>query len=421
MLKYLISVTENTAVVMILLGFLSAYVSAEAGKYGKILFRIITALGFVGAVIIAVLKNTTKVIDKAGGTGMLNVRIFTISTVLLLLHYIISISPLRHQLKSAGRIITAVIAALLSVTFIVYAFPDVLAYPFNFSLKGESVLSTAFFYRFVGFVFGLILAFLIFLSAKRTAAGLSVRTVLVLMNLILLLNGLQQIVGGLQVLYAKRIVTADIVFDLAVFTSNNSDLFIYGAMLLAFVIPVVLWVKSFIQKEPYENPAQHRKIRAKWRNTRRWATTLSLCFVLVVLCLTLFTEWDNQVVELSPAEECEIRGENLYIPLTQVEDEHLHRFEYETPNGVKVRFIVIKKPNSYSYGVGLDACDICGETGYYERNGQIVCKLCDVVMNVNTIGFKGGCNPIVIDYSVQNGYIVVPASTLVEHEVEFTR
>ena len=121
----------------------------------------------------------------------------------------------------------------------------------------------------------------------------------------------------------------------------------------------------------------------------------------------------------SPTEECEVRGDNVYVPLEQVDDGHLHRFEYETPNGVRVRFIVIKKPNSSAYGVGLDACDICGETGYFERNGQIVCKLCDVVMNINTIGFKGGCNPKVIDYSISNGYIIVPTYTLIEHEKDF--
>ena len=86
---------------------------------------------------------------------------------------------------------------------------------------------------------------------------------------------------------------------------------------------------------------------------------------------------------------------------------------------MEIRFIVIKKPNSSSYGVGLDACDICGEAGYFEREGQIVCKRCDVVMNINTIGFKGGCNPIVIDYEVKDGQIIVPIEGLVLHERKF--
>lgn len=127
----------------------------------------------------------------------------------------------------------------------------------------------------------------------------------------------------------------------------------------------------------------------------------------------------NQEVELSPIEETVIDSDNMYITFEQVSDGHLHRFGYTTENGVQIRVIVIQKPNSSQYGIGLDACDICGETGYYEKNGQVVCNLCDVVMNINTIGFKGGCNPIVIDYSIENGQIIIPLAGLEEYEDEF--
>ena len=109
----------------------------------------------------------------------------------------------------------------------------------------------------------------------------------------------------------------------------------------------------------------------------------------------------------------------MIVPLTAVEDGHLHRFGYTTDDGVLVKFIVVQKPGSSAYGVGLDACEICGDAGYFERDEQIVCRRCDVVMNKNTIGFKGGCNPIVIDYRVENGQIIVPIQTLVDHQDEF--
>ena len=105
--------------------------------------------------------------------------------------------------------------------------------------------------------------------------------------------------------------------------------------------------------------------------------------------------------------------------MDQVDDGHLHRFAYYSDEGTEIRFIVIKKPDSSAYGIGLDACDICGETGYYEKDGMVVCKLCDVVMNINTIGFKGGCNPIIIDYSIENGNIVIPGEGLVQYESTF--
>ena len=97
----------------------------------------------------------------------------------------------------------------------------------------------------------------------------------------------------------------------------------------------------------------------------------------------------------------------------------LHRFGYTTPDGILVKFIVVKKPGSSTYGVGLDACDICGDAGYYEQNDQIVCRRCGVVMNTNTIGFRGGCNPIVFEYTVHDGLIDIPASELIANQDEF--
>ena len=65
-----------------------------------------------------------------------------------------------------------------------------------------------------------------------------------------------------------------------------------------------------------------------------------------------------------------------------------------------------------NYGVGLDACDICGVAGYYERNNDIICKRCDVVMNKATIGFKGGCNPVPFPYEIADMKIIIRKADL---------
>ena len=49
----------------------------------------------------------------------------------------------------------------------------------------------------------------------------------------------------------------------------------------------------------------------------------------------------------------------------------------------------------------------------------MVCKRCDVVMNVNTIGFKGGCNPIPLAYEVSGGNLVFRLEELLAGEKEF--
>ena len=415
MLKYFISVTENLIVPAVLLGMLTAYVRSVYGSRG---IRILTAgaiIGFIGAAVMSYLKNKTRLIN----TTDWNFRIFTLFIGAYLLFLLFDLPLIRKKTGGERGVIVPVLSALLAGAMLVYSLPDVLAYPYTFVLGGQAVFSTGFIYRFIGMILGLLLVILSAFAVNYTARRLNTGTVGLLLKLALLVTAIQYASKIAQTLITRRIISNHTLFLVVKYTSNHSYLFIFGVLAAAAVIPVALWIMSFFVNEPYRNPAEHRKILAKWRSSRRWSTVVILCFILAVLNITVIKAYANRPVELSPTEECEVRDDKVYVPLEQVDDGHLHRFDYETPNKVKVRFIVIKKPNSSAYGVGLDACDICGETGYFERNGQIVCKLCDVVMNINTIGFKGGCNPKVIDYSIKDGYIIVPTYTLIEHEKDF--
>ena len=267
----------------------------------------------------------------------------------------------------------------------------------------------------------IILILVAFAAMKNITYRLSEGWGALFLFLAMLVNAVRQICTMLQIILTKRLIESNhTLFTIAKYSSNYKDWFIYITLLIVVFIPIILWVKSFQVNEPYSNPAEHRKIRAKWRSIRRWSSTAAICLVLVVLNMTVISAYSNREVELSPIEDAaDVDDENIYVSFDQVADGHLHRYAYVTENNVEIRFIVIKKPNSSAYGIGLDACDICGETGYYEKNGQVVCKLCDVVMNINTIGFKGGCNPIVIPYEIENGTIVVPISGLLEYEKEF--
>ncbi len=420
MLKYLIAVTGALLTTAVLIGMLYACLPASYGKRGQRFLTAGVGAGRLAALVMSVLKNTSSLVV----TGAWNTRIFSVSLIVLVIWYVFSIDGLRKKARAVGETVHLLMAAILVGGLLFYALPDVYAYPFTFSFGSESVFSSAYILRFIGWIMGLVLVVVTCLAVCRGTERLKPRTAKLLLNLALLVNGLQQASKLIQVLLSRRIIRAShplyhTFFRIAKFTSNHSNLFIYLMLVVAVMIPIILWVRSFHVNEPYENPAQRRKIKAAWRSTRRWSTLILGCFIVGVLCLTVFYAIDNKPVELSPSEEVDVRGEEIYVPLTQVEDGNLHRFVYHTPNGVDVRFIVVKKPNSSAYGVGLDACEICGEAGYFQRGDQIVCKKCDVVMNINTIGFKGGCNPIVIDYSVHDGYIIVPTYTLIDHEEEF--
>jgi uncharacterized membrane protein len=123
-------------------------------------------------------------------------------------------------------------------------------------------------------------------------------------------------------------------------------------------------------------------------------------------------------VELTPAEPMTIIDKEIVIPIEKIADGHLHRYNYTAADNIEMRFIVIKK-NEVAYGVGLDACDICGPTGYYERKDEVICRLCDVVMNISTIGFKGGCNPVPLAYSLRSGNMVIDTEDLEKERNRF--
>jgi hypothetical protein len=166
------------------------------------------------------------------------------------------------------------------------------------------------------------------------------------------------------------------------------------------------------------NPALRRKARAAWRTTRRWGTVVVVGFALVVFSLTAVKAYSEREVELTPAEPMQYVGSNIQIPLESIDDGHLHRFAHITEKGTEVRFIIIKK-NEVAYGVGLDACNVCGATGYYERDDEVVCKMCDVVMNKQTIGFPGGCNPIPLEFTIADGVFSVEVALLEQEAGRF--
>jgi len=138
-----------------------------------------------------------------------------------------------------------------------------------------------------------------------------------------------------------------------------------------------------------------------------------------VFAITVVHSHITKPVALTPPQPYQEEGNMIVIPLTDVEDGHLHRFSYIATGGNNVRFIVVKKPKGGSYGIGLDACDICGLAGYYERNDEVVCKRCDVVMNKSTIGFKGGCNPVPFEYEIKDKKIYIDKATLEKEKDRF--
>ena len=215
-----------------------------------------------------------------------------------------------------------------------------------------------------------------------------------------------------RILKAKRwISTSKETWAVMSWFINHEAVFTIAAGLALCAVVVLTWLASRSIPTVGANPAEGRLGRARSRLYKSMAGTAALGYLCGALLITVGVAYGSQEIELSPPESFSVVDDQVSVNLADISDGHLHRYEYTTSGGVKVRFIVIQKSGS-SFGVGLDACDICGPTGYYEKDGKVICKLCEVAMNIATIGFKGGCNPIPIDYKVSNGTLTVPISAL---------
>ncbi|MDR0629768.1 MAG: Fe-S-containing protein [Treponema sp.] len=414
MLRYLILVVENSLAIAILGALLFGGARKKGGGLGK---RMIQGclLGTVFALILAILRRTTALINR----GYWNLWILSAAVILGILFMLLywDLGSIRMS-RSYTRVFGWVSLLLMGALFF-YALPTLFLYPTEFVLTGETIFSTDFLFKLIGYGIGLGISLVVGTAIFKAGIPLSPRFVGSLLTLALILNMLNQATTIVQFLLARRMIPMiRWLFRIVVAAAGYNLVLLYLLMGISFSLALVLWIQSLRPPAGYKNPAEHRKIKAALRNRRRWSGVVTGGYLVSIFILTGLKAYNEREVVLSPAEAMNIQGDEILIPLEQVQDGRLHRFAYITADNTEVRFIVIKK-NEVAYGVGLDACDICGATGYYERKNEVICRLCDVVMNKSTIGFKGGCNPVPLSYTNRSGNMIIAITNLENEQHRF--
>lgn len=309
------------------------------------------------------------------------------------------------------HISNAIGACCLAFT-VFYALPDVILQLTIFVDSSTPPFTSDMLLRALRFVLGVIAAICLSLmvrSLRTTSNAICFKIAVVLSMIILLvqhITSLLQIMQGSILLYMD-----DFSFSVLVWLINNAPLMIM-AQISVFMIPaaasVIIGFKTAVVGE---NAAEIRTKRAFKRKSRKSALAALLAAITVILTLTVGVSIMNIKPTLTPPEPYELHDGVATINYVQVSDGHLHRFQYKAKDGTVMRFIIIKK-NGGAYGVGLDACENCGDAGYYEKDGKIICRKCDVAINLATIGFKGGCNPIPFPYKAGHGKITIHTADL---------
>lgn len=388
------------------------------------------ALGVTAAIVFAALRGTGIITQRTA----VNVPTLIACVVCDLLGFtaIIAGAAARPGTRRYALCNAAAACAIAMMAF--RALPGVVLQLTNFIVPGEPVFTSEMLLRALGFVLGIalsVVAAAIFRTMRGTLPRWSFVFVALLLEALVLAEHAVDLAKVLQ--SVRRIRLRGTSFRVLVQLVNHSTWFTIGeaaVFLVLIVMSIVYGMRMkptapisgrdfrFLPGMPVvyamdsEPNAAVVRMRLKYRRHAIAAAVWSLVMVAgITVTLTYGVAKTQETITLSPPEAYSMSDGTITITYAQVSDGHLHRFEYTAADGTVMRFIIIKK-NGSAYGIGLDACANCGDAGYYEKDGKIICKRCGVAINLATIGFSGGCNPIPFDYTSGDGAITIQTSTL---------
>lgn len=246
----------------------------------------------------------------------------------------------------------------------------------------------------MGAVAGLALAFGFGVLFVRGSVRVPLRAFFTLTSAVLAILALQLVAGGLHELSEALVLPA-----------SKTEMAIIGPIvrsdLLLFTLTIALisgWLlfgpgrpAAAAASPAGATGAEARLIRAEASRDaarRRWIGIVGV--LMVGLLTTAFVRQSRQPLR-APAEPLALaEGEARFDPAA-LADGHL-RF-YEVPvDGRTVRFFALKVGEEVRTCV--DACEICGDKGYYERGPELICRNCVAPIVRTSLGRSGGCNPI---------------------------
>jgi len=164
--------------------------------------------------------------------------------------------------------------------------------------------------------------------------------------------------------------------------------------------------------------AEKRLFESQNRRQSRWMIAAAGACLVVILVLTADFIYARANSAPPSARAVTAVGNEVRIPLSEVQDGSLHLYTI-TAGNQSLRFLIIKKPNGY--GTALDACRICGAEGYRQDGQNVICRHCGSAIYVPSVGDQGGCNPIGVPSHVDGGDIVMDISSLTQAAKEIPR
>ena len=424
MLKFYIDVINYLVIFAFLLGIITALLVKYKKLYLNIVVGLISLVGLACSVTMTVFKQLYP--QKMVKISLqYNRWALAIGMLFMLVALVLQIIKTFRKCENDKLCIASAISIIFSTVAVWFLgftiIPQVYAMTKEFVAFGENSFGTQSLLRLGGFLLGLLTIFLIALSVQKVYFRLKPCLAKVFALAIFFVGSMDFFLRGVSDLARLRLLKSSnpFVFNVMILEDKSTTYIAILFAIVACIFSFLLFKDSRKVVGTFKNNALLRLEKARLKNNKHWLSSLAFFSILSVFAITVIHSHITKPVALTPPQPYQEEGNMIVIPLTDVEDGHLHRFSYTATGGNNVRFIVVKKPKGGSYGIGLDACDICGLAGYYERNDEVVCKRCDVVMNKSTIGFKGGCNPVPFEYEIKDKKIYIDKATLEKEKDRF--
>ncbi len=200
---------------------------------------------------------------------------------------------------------------------------------------------------------------------------------------------------------------------------RNEFFFILAVLALPLLVLLVPGKSKSAKASTAGNAAEDRLRRSRERRQRRARVVGGVLGIVILSLLGLEAVYASGPAKLSPATALTPSAQGtVSIPLSTFADRKLHRYVVRV-KGAPVRFIVIQTDKQGDLGVGFDACEICGSEGYYQDGNKIICRHCDSIIYLPTVGQPGGCNPIPLPHRSADHDLVIKVSDLAKEATAF--
>lgn len=281
------------------------------------------------------------------------------------------------------------------------------------SLETSALLS------FIGTLLGVLAAILFGVMFIKGSVRINLQKFFRVTTVILFFVAAQLLVSGLHELSEYGVLPSS-KREMALIGPIVSNEWFFFVTILALAALMVLFEARRRQPAPLpESGAQRRKALWSARRERLWMSAVyASSFVFIVLITAEFI-YAKSINTLSPATEVSFTSGSVSIPLAQVSDGDLHRFQARE-KGTEVRFLLYKKPDGKVVAV-FDACEICGPVGFFKGPNGLICKNCASPINSQSVGTPGGCNPIPLESSTNGNDIVIHEADLAARAKLFQR